>query len=1154
MKSGSVGIMQVLARARMSGISLSLKGAQLSVKLEKGRLPDESILEEIKGRRDEIVRFLEGQQDDPAGAAMMQGRIVPAASGYTGKAPLSYAQERIWIIDRLKGTPDYHLPVVLRWKGPVDRRALYHAIRTILERHHILRTRIKEENGSVYQDVRDAEEWVLDYRDDIQEGDAVQRYIEDFVNRPFDLSNDYMLRAGLLKINENQHLLTIVNHHIASDGLSVPLMVNEFVELYCANREGRRAELPELKIQYADYATWQRRYGESLSGGLAYWNERLRGAVPLELPLDKVRPAMQSVNGDVVEIEIGKELKGQLNRLSREEGVTLFMLLVAVCKTLLFRYSGQQDISVGTPVANRTHRETEGLIGFFTNTLVLRTTLEGKMGFRELLKQIKQNTLEAYNHMDVAFEKIVEQLADARDMSRSPLFQVMFVLQNTPPVPMIPGVTLSVEPLANTTSKFEMTFDITELEEGMKVRIEYNTDLWRRETVNRIARHYAALLQAVVSHADERIGQLNMLTDAERTAMLSPLKDRMVSYAPDRMLVDLFEEQVLSAPDHIAIVDEDREWTYRELNEQANRLAGYLRIRRQVGRDDLVGLLQEKGERMIVGMLGILKAGGGYMPVDPEYPADRIGFMISDSGCKVLLDEKEWGLFQEEEVLYGKEDLPWVNLPGDLAYVIYTSGTTGRPKGVLIEHRNVVQLVKNERFRSDFGPGDVWTLFHSFCFDFSVWEMYGALLYGGKLVLVPRAVARDPESFLRLLEKERVTMLNQTPSAFYNLIGAVAEKGGSSLAVRTVIFGGEALSPGRLKEWHLRYPRTRLINMYGITETTVHVTYKEIGEAEITSDLSNIGAALPGVSCYVLDAAGGLLPVGIPGELYVGGTGVGRGYLNREELTGQRFIAHPFKEGQRLYRSGDRVKLLDNGEMEYLGRIDEQVKIRGYRIELGEIESALRDHPGIGSAVAVARVVSSGEKELVAYIVGRDGAVAADGEIGEASGAGELTTSEINVYLKDRLPAYMVPAHYVLLESLPLTGNGKIDKKSLPDPEGLSLPTGMEYIAPGNEIEAKLVKIWQEILGKEKIGIKDNFFEAGGNSIKLIKMVGMVNKVFQERISVVSAFKLPNIHALSAYLQSKSAKAEGTSVEELKKSVDIMKGTLNLLKKQVYEK
>ncbi|MGO4295015.1 amino acid adenylation domain-containing protein, partial [Chitinophaga sp. RAB17] len=572
-----------------------------------------------------------------------------------------------------------------------------------------------------------------------------------------------------------------------------------------------------------------------------------------------------------------------------------------------------------------------------------------------------------------------------------------------------------------------------------------------------------------------------------------------------------------------ALVFEGTALTYKALNERANQLGDYLRQQYHIQAGDLAGIQLGRSEQMVIAILGILKSGGAYVPVDPEYPADRIDYMIADSQCKVVIDEEELLTFSKNADGYTKQNLAIVSRPDDPAYVIYTSGTTGRPKGTLITHSNVVRLFKNDQPLFDFNASDVWTLFHSYCFDFSVWEMYGALLFGGKLIVVPSLTARDPQAFITLLNREGVTVLNQTPSSFYNILKQAPVTTDISLRLRYVIFGGEALSPGKLKGWKARYPDTKLINMYGITETTVHVTYKEITEEEISKNISNIGIPIPTLSCYVLDEHRQLLPPGVPGELYVGGAGVAKGYLNRDDLNKERFIENPFKAGERLYRSGDAVKISADWELEYLGRIDAQVKIRGYRIEMGEIESILQEHPAVTAAVVIAISVSDGEKELVAYITGREA----------------LNTSDMRAWLGQRLPDYMVPGYFVQLDDLPLTANGKVDRKRLPDPEGLGMETGIAYIAPRNEIEETLVLIWQEILGRERIGIKDNFFEIGGHSLKATRLIMQVKKIFSVTIDLKSVFLEPTIEMLAdkikndMWLQAAMV-ADDDSYEEIK--------------------
>ncbi|HEY0065812.1 MAG TPA: amino acid adenylation domain-containing protein, partial [Flavisolibacter sp.] len=633
--------------------------------------------------------------------------------------------------------------------------------------------------------------------------------------------------------------------------------------------------------------------------------------------------------------------------------------------------------------------------------------------------------------------------------------------------------------------------------------LTYNSDIYGHQGMERMARHLHQLLSVLPRESMTPIRQLDYLEDDEKHQLLHGFNDAAVDYPQDKTIVHLFEEQAAATPHNIAVAFEDKELSYRELNEQANQLAHYLRSSYAIHPDDLIAVQLERSEQMIVSLLAVLKSGGAYVPIDPEYPQERIGYMISDSGCKLVIDEELLKSFRKEEDRYSRENLTSSSLlPSHLAYVIYTSGTTGKPKGSLIEHRNVVRLFKTGKPLFDFGEKDVWTVFHSFCFDFSVWEMYGALLFGGKTVVVSKAIAQDTAAYRQLLVEQKVTVLNQTPSAFYNLIREELESTTTGLQLRYVIFGGEALSPGRLRDWKEKYPVTKLVNMYGITETTVHVTCKEITKKEIEENISNIGKPIPTLSCYVLDQNGQLLPPGVWGELYVGGEGVCRGYLNRPELTAQRFLSSPFKAGERLYRSGDRVRLLQSGELEYGGRMDEQVKVRGYRIELGEIESVLQSHPDVESSVVIARTGTDGEKELVAYV----------------AGSSSLNTPELRRHIGATLPAYMIPTHFVQLDELPLTSNGKVDRKRLPAPEA-GLETGAEYIAPRNETEEKLAGIWQKILGTEKIGVRDNFFELGGHSLRATRLASQVRRQLNVQVPLAELFAHPVLEDMALWIR-----------------------------------
>ncbi len=1003
--------------------------------------------------------------------SLQSGGVLLPAVGVEEKpdrVPLSFSQERLWFLDQLQGSTEYHIPIVLRLEGALDVSILERTLKTIVSRHEVLRTILLSEEGVGYQQVIGWEDWMLDQKK-IKDAALLPSILQDYLQVSFDLSKDYKLRGCLYDLGDQKYVLACVFHHIASDGWSGGILVNEFMELYSAFESGREAVLPELSLQYSDYALWQRRYleGSVLESQLSYWEEKLQEVATLSLPTDYVRPSVQSTSGSSVSALLDKELSESLNGLCHKQGVTLFMLMLSAFKVLLSRYSGQDDICVGTPIANRTQSELEGMIGFFVNTLALRSDLEGNPSFSELLGRVKQTTLEGYDHQLVPFEKVVEKVVSSRDMSMTPLFQVMFVLQNTPEGAggtALEDVEISSYGFETSVSKFDLTFTISEGSNGIALDMVYCTDLFDKATIDSMLLHYQGLLSDIVGDIHQPIGSLRMLTAEEEHQLLDVFNDTTVGYPKDKTLMDLFEEQVQRTPDAVAVVYDGEELSYRELNERSNQLGRYLRDQ-GVQADTLVGICLERSLEMLVGILGILKSGAAYVPIDPDYPQDRISYMVGDAGMKQVLSSSSSHKVLEQYgdlsvVLldtdlgrmsnYSTENLSVAVRPSDLAYVIYTSGSTGNPKGVLITHNNVVRLFKNESCLFDFGTDDVWTLFHSFCFDFSVWEMYGALLHGGRLVVVPKAVTRDAISFRELLIREGVTVLNQTPGSFYALqeefLSRVLDH-----SIRYVIFGGEALNPVYLQNWKELYPSCKMINMYGITETTVHVTYKELTSSDMLSSVSAIGCAIPTLGCYILDDNLNLLPVGVVGELCVGGAGVARGYLNRAELTAERFIANPFAAGERIYKTGDLARWLPDGNIEYIGRKDNQVKIRGYRIELGEIENALSLVAGISQCCVLAKEDASGNKRLVGYVVSEE----------------KLDKTYLQDQLKSSLPEYMVPMIWVELDQMPLTSNGKLDRKSLPEPESSDLST-KEYVAPRTETEEQLAAIWQNLLGHRK--------------------------------------------------------------------------------------
>ncbi|MCY8928248.1 non-ribosomal peptide synthetase DhbF [Bacillus subtilis] len=1065
------------------------------------------------------------------------------------KIPLSFAQRRLWFLHCLEGpSPTYNIPVAVRLSGELDQGLLKAALYDLVCRHESLRTIFPESQGTSYQHILDADQAHPELHvTEIAEKELSDRLAE-AVRYSFDLAAEPAFRAELFVIGPDEYVLLLLVHHIVGDGWSLTPLTRDLGTAYAARCHGRSPEWAPLAVQYADYALWQQELlgnednpNSLIAGQLAFWKETLKNLPDqLELPTDYSRPAEPSHDGDTIHFRIEPELHKRLQELARANRVSLFMVLQSGLAALLTRLGAGTDIPIGSPIAGRNDDALGDLVGLFINTLVLRTDTSGDPSFRELLDRVREVNLAAYDNQDLPFERLVEVLNPARSRATHPLFQIMLAFQNTPDAELhLPDMESSLRINSVGSAKFDLTLEISEdrladgTPNGMEGLLEYSTDLFKRETAQALADRWMRLLEAAESDPDEQIGNLDILAPEERSSMVTDWQS-VSEKIPHACLPEQFEKQAALRPDAIAVVYEDQALSYAELNERANRLARFL-ISEGVGPEQFVALALPRSLEMAVGLLAVLKAGAAYLPLDPDYPADRIAFMLKDAQPafimtntkaadhippvenvpKIVLDDPE---LAEKLNTYPAEnpknkDRTQPLSPLNTAYVIYTSGSTGVPKGVMIPHQNVTRLFAATEHWFRFSSDDIWTMFHSYAFDFSVWEIWGPLLHGGRLVIVPHHVSRSPEAFLRLLVKEGVTVLNQTPSAFYQFMQAEREQPdlGQALSLRYVIFGGEALELSRLEDWYNRHPENRpqLINMYGITETTVHVSYIELDRSMAALRANSlIGCGIPDLGVYVLDERLQPVPPGVAGELYVSGAGLARGYLGRPGLTSERFIADPFgPPGTRMYRTGDVARLRADGSLDYVGRADHQVKIRGFRIELGEIEAALVQHPQLEDAAVIVREDQPGDKRLAAYVIPSEET---------------FDTAELRKYAAERLPDYMVPAAFVTMKELPLTPNGKLDRKALPAPDFAAAVTGRGPRTPQEEI---LCDLFMEVLHLPRVGIDDRFFDLGGHSLLAVQLMSRIREALGVELSIGNLFEAPTVAGLAERLEMGSSQS-----------------------------
>jgi surfactin family lipopeptide synthetase A len=1047
--------------------------------------------------------------------------------------PLSSAQSRLVVLDNIaENSTAYNLYTALELAGTLDTRRLEKAFKDLIKRHESLRTVFVLIEGKPVQVICQQVDFQIEYynKNRIVEGDIkIKSIMHNSFIRPFDLSRAPLIRAGLIKTGGMKYLVMMDIHHIVCDGVAFDTIARDISKLYAGE------SLPGLRIQYKDYAFWQLETmkSEKSRNKEKYWMEKLSGEIPvLNLFSDYPRPPVQSFAGSNFTSKIEKQLSGKIKALAGKKGATLYMTLLAVYNVLLSIYTGQEDIIVGTPTAGRQHADLKDILGMFVNMLTMRNYPSGEKTFDQFLQEVKENALNVYQNQDYQFEELVAKLDLRRDLSRNPLFDTVFALQNINIREIrLPGLQVNKYNFDERTAKYDIILYASETGEEILLQFNYCTKLFRRETIQQLCQHFINVLEKVVHSPKLKLYEIQVLSKSEEERLLYEFNNTESDYPQDKTIPGLFRQQVEKTPDHIAVIgkgqmtggvgqsgptDRIAQITYSELNEQSNRLAHLLREKGvEPDRNPFLAIKIERSLEMIISIMGILKAGGAYLPIDPDYPQERIDFMLKDSGTKIVVTHD---LITKAALITPHTQHTPLNQPRHPAYIIYTSGTTGRPKGVIIEHINVLRLFFNDRPLFDFNRNDIWTNFHSYCFDFSVWEMYGALLLGGKLVIIPKIIAQDPRVFLSLLNRNNVTILNQTPSAFYNLINEELTHQSKTLNLRYVIFGGEALSPAKLKVWKKRYPGTKLVNMFGITETTVHVTYKEITDKEIDANKSCIGNPIPTLSTYLFNPGLKLSPMGTPGELCVGGSGVARGYLNRPELSHEKFIENPFQKGERLYKSGDLARRSNNAGMEYLGRLDQQTQIRGFRVEAGEIENQLLKHEDIMDVVVIAKEDKANNKFLIAYIVSDS----------------LLSVPQLRGFLSNQLPDYMIPAYFVQIPRIPLTSNGKIDKIKLPEPDVTSRE---EYAPPGDKIEAALLDTWKEILELEKIGVNDNFFNIGGDSIKAIRLVNSINKRSKTNIKILDLFTNNTIRELSRVVKSGTVVLPDKEVEEAQQEI-----------------
>jgi amino acid adenylation domain-containing protein len=1029
--------------------------------------------------------------------------------------PLTFTQQQLWFINQLQpGTATYNIPVAIHLTGELNVPALVRSLNEIIQRHDILRTSFELVNGEPIQKVAPIAPFTLPEVDlrhlsDEQKQAEVQKLSLQEAQSSFDLGQAPLLRAKLLHL-QTESILLINLHHLVGDGWSIKVLVQELSTIYQTFANDKICQLPQLPVQYTDFVYWQRNclQDEVIEKHLVYWKQHLGGMPVLQLPTDRPRPPIQTFKGAQQKFVLSPQLTQAIKQLSQKEGVTLFMTLLAAFQTLLYRYTGQEDILVGSPIANRTRTELEQLIGCFINTLILRTTLEGNPTFTELLGRVRKVAVEAYTHQDLPFEKLVEALQPNRDLSYNPLFQVMFVLQN----PATNSI-WKTEEIETGTAKFDVLLSMIESEEGLTGTLEYNTDLFNADTIARMVGHFQTLLESVVSDSQQRIAELPILTPAERQTLLVNWNSTQVDYPQYACIHHLFEAQVEKTPDAIALIFANQQLTYRELNNRANQLAHYLQ-NLGVKPESLVGICMERSIEMVVGILAIMKAGGAYLPLDPNYPQERLAFMLEDAQLSLLLVQlhlvNELPAHTAKVVTIDTDGAafadysqanPFISVQlENAAYIIYTSGSTGKPKGAINTHKGLCNRLLWMQDTYQLEECDRVLQKTPFSFDVSVWEFFWTLFTGATLVIAKPGGHQDASYLLQLITQQQITTLHFVPSMLQVFLEEPELE--KCHSIKRVICSGEAL-PFELQKRFFERLDAELHNLYGPTEAAIDVTSWKC-QKNSNEKIVPIGRPIANIQIYILDNYLQPVPVGIPGELHIGGVGLARGYLNRPELTNEKFISSPFEPEKRLYKTGDLARYRSDGSIEYSGRIDYQVKIRGFRIELGEIEEVIAESFNVRETVVLAK-----ENRLIAYVVPKEKIT--------------FSINELRHFLKKKLPEYMLPSVFVVLEALPLTSNGKVDRRALPAPDKLRPELANNYQAPQSEVEKLIAKVWKQALQLERVGVHDNFFDIGGHSLLVVQVSNQLREILNWDLSVVEIFQNPTIKSLAEHLRQKSS-------------------------------